>query len=244
MKIDIPDNLEPDLDMAELLPDPLSGPEVIKATDGTEVLGEKAITYDVDELEYFLGLMFLDEEGENQIPEGASALVYTSRNNNPGMPNSEGIKGLMKVLERTNKPKTCYVNISSCYPDQTGTLRHKRDLFAACHLVILDDVGTKVPIDKIPAKLKPTYIIESSPGNYQYGYKFKKPITVYEHAQAIVEALAHAKLTDKGGLMATKIVRIGAGINGKIDPNTNYRDPRKGGSLVNLKFMDGPEWTA
>ncbi len=140
--------------------------------------------------------------------------------------------------------KTCYVNISSCYPDQTGTLGHKRDLFAACHLVILDDVGTKVPIDKTPAKLKPTYIIESSPGNYQYGYVFKKPITVYEHAQAIVEALAHAELTDCGGLTATKVVRIGAGINGKLTPNTNHRDPRKGSFLVNLEFMDGPEWTA
>jgi hypothetical protein len=72
------------------------------------------------------------------------------------------------VLERTNKPKACYVNISSCYPEQTGTLRHKRDLFAACHAVILDDIGTKILVDKIPTELKPTFIIESSPSNYQY----------------------------------------------------------------------------
>jgi hypothetical protein len=54
-------------------------------------------------------------------------------------------------------------------PDDSGQARAKRQLAYSVYVVCLDDVGTKVPMEVLH-KLAPTWLIETSPGNYQAGY--------------------------------------------------------------------------
>ena len=188
--------------------------------------------FDIDQMHGFLEMVF-----NNLVPEGAHRLVYatTSAKFGPGFPISAGVGHLDKIM-RGGKGRAMYFNIASTYPDENGVLRHKRDLFAALHVLVLDDIGTKIPMDVVPKELEPTYIIESSEGNFQYGYVLDTPITDIDHASSLVQVLALADLTDKGGVMATKIVRLPDGINGKDDETKrNFK--------VKLTKEDGPVWT-
>lgn len=197
------------------------------------VLGDEHHEYNTEETQEFLDTVF-----HADIAPDAHRLVYSASYNNPGMPSPGGVKYLTeKIMDRTTKARAMYFNASTCVPDEQGVLRHKRELFSAFHVLVLDDVGTKIPLDRIPKALReqPTYIIESSEGNFQYGYVLEEPITDYDHAIALIQTAAMAKLTDSGGLMATKIVRLPAGVNGKPDPDKRL-------FKVNLKTMDGPYW--
>ena len=80
---------------------------------------------------------------------------------------------------------------------------------------MLDDIGTKVPIDTLPEGLEPTYIIESSAGNYQYGFVLDEPVTDLEQAEALIQLVYESGYSDAGGKMATKLVRLPGGVNGK-----------------------------
>jgi len=82
-----------------------------------------------------------------------------------------------------------------------------------CELVaflVLDDVGTK---SKTP-ELAPTWIIETSPNNYQYGYTFRlddQP-TKGEFSAAI-KAIALAGFTDGGAINAVRNFRLPGSVN-------------------------------
>lgn len=198
------------------------------------LIGEAQHEYNPDEAQEFIDTVF-----HAPIADGAHRLVYSASYNNPGMPSPGGVAGIInKVMARTTKARAMYFNASTCFPDEEGTLRHKRDLFSAFHVLVLDDVGTKVPLASLPPMLRdnPTYVIESSEGNFQYGYVLEEPITDYGHAVAMIQTAAMAGLTDAGGLMATKIVRLPAGVNGKNDDVKRLYP-------VKLHTMDGPYWT-
>lgn len=198
------------------------------------LIGDEKHEYNPAEVQEFINTVF-----HTPLAENAHRLVYTAHSNRPGMPNNGGVNHLVdKILSRTTKARALYFNASSCVPDSAGVLRHKRDLFSAFYVLVLDDIGTKIPVDKLPKALRdnPTYIIESSAGNFQYGYVLDEPITDYTHAIALIQTAAMAKLTDSGGLMATKIIRLPAGVNGK-------KETKKRMFPVKLITMDGPYWT-
>jgi len=75
-------------------------------------------------------------------------------------------------------------------------------------VMVLDDVGTK---SKIPP-LAPTWIIETSPGNYQYGYVFSEQPTCGDFAAAI-KAIAVAGYTDGGAINPVRNFRLPGSIN-------------------------------
>ena len=81
-------------------------------------------------------------------------------------------------------------------------------------LMILDDVGTK---SKIPS-LKPTWIIESSPGNFQYGYVFRIQPTTSVFSAAII-AIAAAGYTDGGAINPVRNFRLPESVNLKPENN-------------------------
>ena len=74
--------------------------------------------------------------------------------------------------------------------------------------MMLDDIGTK---SKIPP-LKPTWIVETSPGNFQWCYAFKEQPTVGEYCAAIT-AIADAGYTDKGATNAVRNCRLPGSVN-------------------------------
>tara|TARA_R110000751_G_scaffold117642_2_gene217905 strand:+ start:11623 stop:13968 length:2346 start_codon:yes stop_codon:yes gene_type:complete len=103
--------------------------------------------------------------------------------------------------------------------------RNKQSQFGGLAFIILDDVGTKaMPLKDVP--LPPTWIVESSKGNYQCGYLFKEPLLDIELSKAILKKLGDmsrkaevgSKITDEGGALVNKFVRLPWGIrNKKID---------------------------
>ncbi len=79
-------------------------------------------------------------------------------------------------------------------------------------VMVLDDIGTK---SKIPP-LSPTWIMETSPGNYQYGYVFSEQPPKGEFAAA-VKAIAAAGYTDPGACNPVRNFRLPGSVNLKPD---------------------------
>ena len=90
---------------------------------------------------------------------------------------------------------------------------HPSASIANCERVgflVLDDVGTK---SKVP-ELEPTWKIETSPDNYQWGYTFAlddHPTT--NEFTAAIKAIAEAGYTDPGATNAVRNFRIPASVN-------------------------------
>lgn len=187
--------------------------------------GEK-IDYDVEQLNAFIDVVFHTDR------DAGHRLVYSKT----GFPVSTGVEGLNKTLSRTTKPRALYFCASTCRRADDGKLYHRKELFEAFHVLVLDDVGTKIDPATLPEGLEPTYVIESSEGNFQWGFVLEEPLTDYDHASALIQAFALAGMTDKGGAMPCKLVRLPGGVNGKNDDEKrNFR--------VKLHDMDGPYWT-
>ena len=107
-----------------------------------------------------------------------------------------------------------YVLPSVFEPNADGEYRAQRRLARKVFCVMLDDVGTKVPLERIEA-CPPTWRIETSPGNYQVGYIFAAPIDVIQ-ADALKSALIDGGLCDRGATGgSSRWMRLPVGINGK-----------------------------
>jgi|GEM_PF-5474074 len=163
---------------------------------------------------------FVEKVFHGGVLEDAECLFYAPRSNQPRSPLKGEVKGLRKKLERATHGHALYFCMSSMLPDKNGRYSHKRDQFSAMHCVVLDDIGTKISLEKLPSNLQaPSYIIETSKENYQYGYILNNAIEDIEHASGLVQVMALAGLTDSGGCMPTKLVRLPDGYNGKRDPS-------------------------
>ena len=89
--------------------------------------------------------------------------------------------------------------------------------FNTCFVIVLDDIGSKIPPERIT--LEPTYVLESSPGNFQYGYQLRQPVSA-ARANALVRALMEAGLTDGGRPnYAGQVMRLPGSLNTKRDPH-------------------------
>ena len=77
-----------------------------------------------------------------------------------------------------------------------------------CLFMVLDDIGTKSKTPELP----PTWVMETSPDNYQFGYVFNEQPTTGEFAAAI-KAIAAAGYTDPGATNPVRNVRLPGSIN-------------------------------
>jgi hypothetical protein len=107
-----------------------------------------------------------------------------------------------------------YINCASFACRLDGTLAATKAQVAAYHFLLLDDVGTKVDASRLLA-LKPTWKIETSPGNYQVGYKLSNPLCDEKEVTSLLDRIAKADLTDKGAKGINRWARLPNGINGK-----------------------------
>ncbi len=116
-----------------------------------------------------------------------------------------------------------YYTLATFTPDSTQKFRRTKDKFARCYGIYLDDVGTKsTPLNALP--LEPSYVIETSPGNYQVGYLFSTPCEDLQLLERLHKLLCKAGMTDPGaGGWSTRLGRLPVGINGKYDPAYNCR---------------------
>jgi hypothetical protein len=179
------------------------------------------IDYNVDQLQAFLDGVFKPiMEDEDNILVWDMAVSDKPKHGYPRSADS-----LLATLRRTRAPKRLYVSTALCSMSESPTgqpmLRNTASAFNALVMVVLDDIGTKVPADKI--KLPPSYIIESSAGNFQYGYLLQTPIFDYQTASALIKAVYNSGLSDSGGAMPTKLVRLPDGYNGKLTEAGKFR---------------------
>lgn len=155
----------------------------------------------------FLTTVFRD------LPNGACAAVCTK----PGDPSVGGWIAAPAGADDLNLPATAnnYVNCSTFRRREDGTFKATKANFAACHFVLLDDVGTKIPIDRLK-DFQLSWLIETSPGNYQGGIMYDSPITDGALAERLLNAIIAAGLCDAGARQPmTRWARLPVAINGK-----------------------------
>jgi hypothetical protein len=110
-----------------------------------------------------------------------------------------------------------YFSLAKFRPDETGKYRRKKSSFQGLYAVMLDDIGTKVAMDRLT--LPPSWLLETSHGNYQAGYILDEPITNCKEADQLMNAIVSAKLCDPGANgPTTRLARLPMAVNGKHDP--------------------------
>ncbi len=108
-----------------------------------------------------------------------------------------------------------FVGCASFYPLDDGSLRARKTQFAACHFLMLDDLGTKVPFDRLGG-FTLSWLIETSPGNHQGGILLAEPIVDGAVATRLLNAIIDAGLCDPGASgPLSRWARLPVGINGK-----------------------------
>jgi len=117
-----------------------------------------------------------------------------------------------------NDTHNWYFSLAVYQPAADGYHRREKDC-AALYGVMLDDLGTKaLPLERLEA-CPPSYVIETSPGNFQAGYLFTEPQTDLNAVKGLNQSMVEAGLCDPGAKSpATRYGRLPAASNGKSDP--------------------------
>lgn len=160
--------------------------------------------------DFLAGLFSAVREGEN--------VAVCSK---PGDPTSGGWSATAATDVERQCPPTAnnYFNSAAFHLDADEGMRATKEQAGHYHVLILDDVGSKVPLTSVEG-LAPTYSIETSPGNFQYGYVLQPPLSDRSAVDALQQAVAAAGLCDKGALGIARWGRLPFAINGK----PKYRD--------------------
>lgn len=106
-----------------------------------------------------------------------------------------------------------YVCVSTFHRAEDGKYRRRKDCWAGLHMVLLDDLGTKIPFTAL--HLAPSCLVETSPGNFQAWLFLKEPERDQNKAEALVNGLIKAGASDPGAGNLTRYGRLPTGINGK-----------------------------
>jgi len=126
-------------------------------------------------------------------------------------------KAVEKLPACIKSDNNTYFNISTYYQKKGGKFRATKQNIAATHLAIIDDLGdgpgTKGQLSSL--KIIPSYLVETSPGNYQAGFILKDPITNKSISRTLTNELASVSGGDKGATNNTRWARLPCGSNTK-----------------------------
>ena len=147
------------------------------------------------------------------LPDGAFAAV-SSKSGDPtlgGWPaNRADVEGSYLSPKANN-----YLGCSSFFLGDDGSFRARKTQFAAYHVLMLDDLGTKVPLIRLDG-FDLSWLIETSPGNHQGGIILAEPLTNSALAECLLKAVIEAGLCDAGaGGPLNRWARLPVAINGK-----------------------------
>ena len=151
----------------------------------------------------------------NIAPEGETILFVRQK---PAKPEQFHMDGAMKcswpayLPDKWKADQAWYCNTGCFIIDrfEAGRPSARADNCERVAFLVLDDVGTKA---KVPP-IDPTWIMETSPDNYQYGYTFgldDQPMKG-DFAAAIV-AIADAGYTDGGAINPVRNFRLPGSLN-------------------------------
>ncbi len=137
---------------------------------------------------------------------------------NPAKVNKNAWFGQPYVAGKSNLPATAnnYTSFATYTPNDEGQYRRKKAQFEALHAIMLDDVGIKVDAERVT--LAPSWIIETSPDNFQYGFILAEPLHDATMATNLLDSVIAAGLCDPGANGAcARIGRLPVAVNGKHD---------------------------
>jgi hypothetical protein len=103
-----------------------------------------------------------------------------------------------------------FLCVSAFTPDQSGRWNCRAAQFSSLRFVMLDDV-----LDTASLPARPTYVVETSPGNHQVGYKLSDPILDRDLAARVLGAISKG-VGNLGGNNVTRWARLPIGTNGKM----------------------------
>ncbi|WP_278667624.1 DNA-primase RepB domain-containing protein [Acidithiobacillus ferriphilus] len=106
-----------------------------------------------------------------------------------------------KLWDGNNVAQTrmnAYFTLSTFAPTETGITKRQGACFHSAFGVYLDDIGTKAAGIERLAGCPPSYLVETTPGNFHAGYLFHDPVEDLAALQELINALATAGLTDPG----------------------------------------------
>ena len=110
-----------------------------------------------------------------------------------------------------------YFSLAVFRPDEAGRYRRQKKCFHALHALMLDDVGSKVPKERLT--LQPSWLIETSLGNCQAGYLLQEPLIDGLTADRLMNAIVAAGLCDPGANgPRARLARLPVAVNGKHSP--------------------------
>lgn len=148
-----------------------------------------------------------------RLPEGAFPAVC-SKSGDPGLGSWVANRADMVTanLPATNNN---FIGCASFFPGDDGSFKARKSQFAACHFLMLDDLGTKVSMQRL-AGFELSWLIESSPGNHQGGIILSEPLTDGAVAVRLLNAVIDAGLCDAGATgPLSRWARLPVAINGK-----------------------------
>ncbi len=127
-----------------------------------------------------------------------------------------------------------YATVGAFRRAADGTYRRRTETFAAGCALMVDDVGTKVPPERV-AGVEPTWRIETSLGNEQWWYMLDAPERDAVRFDGLIRAFIAGRLlgADPGMSGITRVGRLPAHRNGK---------PTHRGWVTRVKSSDGPRW--
>ena len=158
------------------------------------------------------------------LPEGAFAAVCSKRGN-PEKGAWTARRADDQAVAAITAERNNYFGCSSFYPGADGSFKARKAQFAACHFLMLDDLGTKVPLARL-GDFELSWRIETSPGNFQGGIIFDKPITDGALASRLHNAMIAAGLCDAGAAgPMSRWARLPVAINGKPKHANSVRAP-------------------
>jgi P4 family phage/plasmid primase-like protien len=132
-----------------------------------------------------------------------------------------------------------YTCISTFTPKDNGFYSRVDSAFEATDMVVLDDIildpadldaKAKIKVDPLALGFgEPTYILETSPGNTQWGYKLTTPITDISIAKyltltVVATPVAGQVLTDQGARNINRLMKLPQGRNLKLSLDKPFQN--------------------
>ncbi len=112
-----------------------------------------------------------------------------------------------------------YFTISTFMADEENVARRRKALFRCTHVIVLDDVKEKLSLEQAQKLPPPTWILETSEGSEQWGYKLTVPCTDRHRVDNLLDGLVSEGLApagkDPGMKGVTRYVRLPEGYNHK-----------------------------